>query len=241
MDTRPTPPTTRGSGSIGRSAALVAAGILASRLAGFARTALVAKYLGQSSDAADAVSQAFRIPNVLQNLFGEGTISASFIPVYAGLLGDNDRDSADQVARTVFAWLALVMGIFVLVGVLLAPQFIVLVAPGFVGPKRALTVHLVQVLFPGVGLLVLSAWCLAILNSHGRFFLSYAAPAVWNAAMIASLVAFRRHDQVTLATSLAWGAVIGSALQVAIQLPTAWRFVSRIRSPRSPGVSTHVL
>jgi putative peptidoglycan lipid II flippase len=95
------------------------------------------------------------------------------------------------------------------------------IAPGFEGEKRELAIRLVRILFPGAGLLVLSAWCLGILNSHRRFFLSYAAPVIWNAAIIAALLAAGgRTGQYSLAIVAAWASVAGSALQVAIQLPT---------------------
>ena len=97
-----------------------------------------------------------------------------------------------------------------------------MIAPGFGGAKRELTVRLVRVLFPGAGLLVASAWCLGVLNSHGKFLLSYTAPVAWNAAMIATLVAFGpRHELNTLAIYLAWGSVAGSFLQFAVQAPMA--------------------
>ena len=94
-----------------------------------------------------------------------------------------------------FALLALTMSVLVLLGVLGAPLLVSVIAPGFTGAKRELTVRLVRVLFPGAGLLVASAWCLGVLNSHGKFLLSYTAPVAWNAAMIATLVAFGpRHE-----------------------------------------------
>jgi putative peptidoglycan lipid II flippase len=156
----------------GQSAALVAVGILCSRLTGLVRQRVFAHYFGLQSDPADAFSAAFRIPNVLQNLFGEGALSASFIPVYASLLARGDRQEATRVAGAVAALLSLVTAILVLLGVLLTPALIALIAPGFTGEKRDLTIRLVRVLFPGAGLLVLSAWCLGILNSHHRFLLS---------------------------------------------------------------------
>jgi putative peptidoglycan lipid II flippase len=94
------------------------------------------------------------------------------------------------MAAAVAALLALVVSALVLAGVLLAPFLIDLIAPGFEGAKREATTRLVRILFPGAGLLVLSAWCLGVLNSHRRFFLSYAAPVVWNLAIIAALVGF---------------------------------------------------
>ena len=77
-----------------------------------------------------------------------------------------------------------------------------------------------RILFPGAGLLVCSAWCLGILNSHRKFFLSYTAPVIWNVAMIATMLAFRGTATcTTLAIYLAWGSVVGSALQFVVQLP----------------------
>ncbi len=200
-------------------AVFVAAGILLSRLAGLIRQRVFAHYFGLK-DEADAFSAAFRIPNFLQNLFGEGALSASFIPVYAALISRGEKREATQVAGAIAAVLALVTSTLVLAGVVATPLLIDLIAPGFSGAKRELTIELVRILFPGAGLLVMSAWCLGILNSHHRFLLSYSAPVLWNAAMIATLVAFGgTRDLPTLAVYLAWGSVIGSALQFLIQIP----------------------
>jgi putative peptidoglycan lipid II flippase len=204
----------------GAAAAFVALGILCSRLAGLVRLRVFAHYFGLQSDAADAFNAAFRIPNLLQNLFGEGALSASFIPVYASLVSHGDRRAADRVAGAVASLLALIVAGIVAIGVLATPLLISAIAPGFAGEKRELTIQIVRVLFPGAGLLVMSAWCLGVLNSHHRFLLSYTAPVMWNAAMIGTLVAFGRHSSLPrLAVLLAWGSVIGSALQLAVQVP----------------------
>src|SRR5215207_4439311 len=185
----------------GRSAFFVGAGILISRIVGLIRQRIFAHYFGSSAEG-DAFSAAFRIPNFLQNVFGEGALSASFIPVYAKLLAKSDdelakgndeeakrmAEEADRVAGAVFSILALVTSLVVLAGVFAAPVLTDIIARGFEGEKRDLTVSLVRILFPGAGLLVLSAWCLGILNSHRRFFLSYSAPVIWNVAIIAALV-----------------------------------------------------
>src|SRR5438132_6302091 len=197
----------------GRAAFFVAVCILCSRLAGLVRLRVFAYYFGLQSDAADAFTAAFRIPNVLQNLFGEGALSASFIPVYASLLARGDRREADRVAGAVAALLTLIVAVLVLAGVVATPLLIALIAPGFHGEKRALTIQIVRVLFPGAGLLVMSAWCLGVLNSHHRFLLSYASSAMWNAAMIATLVIFGGTDLPRLAILLAWGSVAGCVLQ----------------------------
>ncbi|HEU5169741.1 MAG TPA: murein biosynthesis integral membrane protein MurJ [Gemmatimonadales bacterium] len=222
-----------------RPAALVAAGILLSRIVGLVRTRVLAHYLA-TSDAADAFAAAFRIPNFLQNLFGEGSLSASFIPVYAGLLARGDRKEADRVAGAVGAVLALLVSVLVLTGVLLAPILVDLLTPGFENEKRELAIRLVRILYPGAGLLVLSAWCLGILNSHGRFFLSYAAPVIWNAAIIIALVGARDGTSMfRLAEIAAWGSVVGSGLQFAVQLPAVMLVAGRLR-PRLAAASAHV-
>ena len=211
-------------------AVLVAAGILLSRLAGLVRLRTFAHYFGLQSDAADAFNAAFRIPNLLQNLFGEGALSASFIPVYASLLGKGDRHEADRVAGAVVALLTLTTAVVVALGIAAAPLLTDVIAPGFSGEKRDLTVVLVRVLFPGAGLLVLSAWCLGVLNSHRRFLLSYTAPVIWNAAMIATLLWFGRTATLSyLAVALAWGSVAGSALQCAVQLPAVFAVARSLR------------
>ncbi len=208
---------------------LVAAGIFLSRIAGLVRDRVFAHYFG-NSDAADAFRAALRIPNFLQNLFGEGVLSASFIPVYANLLAREKEEEAGRVAGAVFAILALLTSTLVLAGVVATPLLIALIAPGFTGPKRELTVSLVRVLFPGAGLLVLSAWCLGILNSHRRFFLSYSVPVLWNLAMIAALVGYGPHvDQNRLAGIVAWASVAGSAAQFLAQLPVVLRLVPSLK------------
>ena len=215
--------------STAKSAFLVGAGILISRIIGVIRQRVFAHYLG-ISDAAGAFNAAFRIPNFLQNVFGEGALSASFIPVYAKLLAQGDQKEASRVADAVLTLLALATSVIVLVGVLTTPFFVGLFAYSFDQSTRALTIQLVRILFPGAGLLVLSAWCLGVLNSHRRFFLSYTAPVVWNLALIGTLIWFgRSEDQFHLAILAAWGSVVGSALQFAVQMPTVLKLIRRLR------------
>ena len=210
-------------------ASLVAAGIFLSRVAGLIRDRVFAHYFG-NSDAADVFKAALRIPNFLQNLFGEGVLSASFIPVYANLLARGDKEEARKTAGAVAALLALSTSLLVLLGVLMAPWLIEAIAPGFRGQKRELTVLLVRILFPGAGLLVASAWCLGVLNSHRKFFISYSAPVLWNIAMIAGMIAFGAgRAQNSLVVVTAWASVVGSLLQVAVQLPTVLRLLGGLK------------
>ena len=213
----------------GRSAVFVATGILLSRLAGLVRQSLFAHYFGLS-EASGAFSAAIRIPNFLNNLFGEGALSASFIPVYASLVAKGEHKEADRVAGAVASILALAVSVLVLLGVLATPVFIDVIAPGFKGATRDLTVVLVRILFPSAGLMVMSAWCLGVLNSHHRFLVSYTAPVVWNAAMIGTLVIFGREpDLPRLAAILAWGSVVGSFLMFAVQLPIVIKLAPSVR------------
>jgi putative peptidoglycan lipid II flippase len=203
---------------------MVAAGILLSRITGLIRDSVFAHYFG-NSDAADAFRAAFRIPNFLQNLFGEGVLSASFIPVYARLRAEGKHDEATKVAEAIGAILAFFTSVIVLLGIVAAPWLIDAIAPGFHGAKRELTVRLVRIFFPGVGLLVFSAWCLGILNSHRRFFLSYVAPVVSNLAIIATFFIFGSRAY-NLVIVVAWGTVVGSALQFLVQLPVVLKLLS---------------
>ncbi|HLL73342.1 MAG TPA: murein biosynthesis integral membrane protein MurJ [Pyrinomonadaceae bacterium] len=237
--------------SAGKYAFLVGAGILLSRIVGLIRQRVFAYYFGNSF-AKDAFDAAFKIPNFLQNVFGEGALSASFIPVYANLLARGDEEEADRVAGAVFTLLALVTSVLVLGGVLATPYLINFIAPGFEGARQELALRLVRIFFPGAGLLVLSAWCLGVLNSHRRFFLSYTAPVIWNLSIIAALISFggfgglyvgaeNLNDDfwARLAVMAAWGSVIGSALQFGVQLPTVLRLVKRLRLSLDT-TSTHV-
>lgn len=209
-------------------ALLVGLGIFLSRIAGLVRERVFAHFFG-NSDAGDAFKAALKIPNFLQNLFGEGVLSASFIPVYAQLLAKKHDEDAAKVASVVGSLLFLVTSLLVVMGVFATPVLIELIAPGFVGEKKDLTVRIVQILFPGTGFLVMSAWCLGILNSHRRFFLSYVAPVIWNLSIIAALVFWGgKQGQFDLAITVSWGLVVGSFLQFAVQVPAALRLGRKI-------------
>ena len=212
-----------------RGALAVGAGILLSRLSGLLRQKLIAHFLGLSPAAA-AFAAAMKIPNFLQNLFGEGALSAAFIPVYARLRARKQDEEADRLAFGLFAVLLLLISVLVVLGMEFAGPLTSLFAPGFSGQQKALTVSLVRILFPGTGILVLSAWCLGILNSHRQFFLSYAAPVVWNGCIIAALLlASGQQELPQLARWACWGAVAGSLAQFLLQCPFVWRHLGRPR------------
>lgn len=231
-------------GSSRRNSSLVATGILLSRVSGFARERALGHFLG-TSFAADAFTAAFRIPNLLQHLLGEGVLSASFIPVYSRLLAEGRNEEAGRVAGAVVGLLAAIAGVLALIGVLFAEPLTLLVAAGFDARPQTfdLTVTLVRIMFPGVGFLVLSAWCLGVLNSHRQFFLAYVAPVILNVVQIGVLAGvgltllasdFSSPDpsaaaQESLVTWLAVGTVVGGALQFLVQLPAVLRIDRTLR------------
>lgn len=134
-----------------RAAARVGAGIFLSRAAGFIRDRVTAYYFG-TSGFADAWRVALRMPNVLQNLLGEGTLSASFIPVYAEFLEEGKEEEAGRFAGAVLGILMLVAGTLVLAGVLVAPWMVAAFFLRWDPAKQALTVQLIRILFPMTGL-----------------------------------------------------------------------------------------
>ncbi len=239
----------------------VAAGILSSRVAGLLREAVVTALLGLGVHA-DALQAAFKAPNFLQNLLGEGTISAAFIPVYSRLLEECRAEDAGRFAGAVFSLLVVLVSGLVVAGILLSRPLVsvmlfkwtqdaALVAAGELSVDRlALTIDLVRIAFPMTGMLVLSAWALGILNSHRRFFVPYFAPVLWNLAIISALLVTAQLVRGGLAvgdigafTEVLFaafvGGFIGGILQFCVQLPLVFHVMKGFRlslSTRVKGV-----
>lgn len=234
----------------GRSSSLlVATGILFSRISGLVREFIFGAFfaIGATSD---AFGLATRIPNVLQMLLGEGTLSAAFIPVYSSEV-EQDEEEAGRIAGAVFSLLLLVAAALVIIGVVAARPIVWVFARNWTNDAQIdLAVTLLRIIFPSAGLLVMSAWCLGILNSHRRFFLSYVAPVLWNVAQIAAVVvaalllgvgdfdgeldALQDIDTNVevlggLARVAAWGFFAGSALQFLVQLPLVRQLVTHLK------------
>ncbi|MEO0493926.1 MAG: murein biosynthesis integral membrane protein MurJ [Actinomycetota bacterium] len=209
------------SAAANRGSFLVGAGIFLSRVAGLVREMVAGRVLGNSGPA-DALVAALRIPNLLQNLLGEGVLSASFVPVYSDALEHDDRREASRVAGAVGAMLMLVTAFAVLTIVLLARPLTRVLAWGLTGETFDLAVDFTRITAIGVGFMVMSAWCLGVLNSHRSFFLPYVAPVVWNLAQIvALLVAWQREWSLAdAARGVAIGVAVGAVLQLLVQLPT---------------------
>lgn len=247
----------------------VASGILASRLAGFLRGRAVAYYFGVGPFA-DVFATALRAPNALQVLLGEGTLSASFIPVYVRLVEAGRKEEAGRFAGAVLGLLVAATAAAVLLGMAFAGPLVALLTPGYLADaakvaageatadRFALSVRAVRLVFPMTGFLVLSVWALGVLNSHRRFFLAYVAPVLWNAAIIAALVAAGRgllpqsivHPGLVtnaggaaglegLLWAACWGALAGGVLQFLVQLPAVLSLLGGLRlslSLSAPGV-----
>lgn len=209
---------------------LVASGIGLSRVAGLLREMVTSRVLGLSL-AADAFATAARIPNLLQNLLGEGVLSASFVPVYSQMLDGDDEAEANRVAGAVGALLLMVTGVAVLILVLAARPITRVLALGLQGERFELAVDFTQIMAVGVGFLVMSAWCLGILNSHRHFFLPYAAPVIWNLAQVVALLFIWWRDWALddAARGLAIAVTVGGALQLLVQLPTVQRLARGMR------------
>lgn len=208
----------------GAFAKLVAAGIFLSRISGLIRESLLAAFLGGATLYSDVFRVALRIPNILQNLLGEGTLSASFVPVYAQLLHEDKKERAGKVAGGVFILLFIVAAVFGALGVFATPLMVKIFAGGFEGERYALVVPAMRIIFPMTATLVLYAWALGILNSHRRFFLSYVAPVVWNVIIIIAALWFgHKTSQSHLVIILCWSALIGAILQLGVLLPGVFK------------------
>jgi len=216
----------------GGHATSVGAGIMLSRITGLARDAAVAAFLG-TGFTADAYWAAIKIPNIIRNLLGEGTLSAAFVPVYSEQL-ESAADATDadppRLAGSVLGLVLIVATLLSGLGVLLAPWITGLLLGGADESTRALTTSLVRILFPMAGILIVGAWCLGVLNSHDRYFLPFVAPTLWNLSQVVGLLLAARLGSESLAHALAWSALLGAALQVGVQVPTALRLAG-IRRP----------
>ena len=217
---------------LARASSAVGTGILLSRVAGLLREKLLAYHLGTGLGA-EAFRAALRIPNLLQNLLGDGVLSGAFVPTYARMVRDGREEDAGRLAGAVASLLVLVTGLLVVVGVVFAGPITRVLTPGFpVGSAKAeLTVTLVRIITPSLGFLVLSAWSLGVLNAHRRFFRAYVAPVLWNATIIVflSVAATLGGTELDLARAVALGALVGAVLQFLSQLPAVLRSVPTLR------------
>lgn len=237
--TTPSDEAPSGSGREARAATRVGAGIFLSRVLGLVRMQLRAHFLS-TSDFADAWTVALKLPNTIRNLLGEGTLSASMVPVYSEFLEQGRHEDAKRFAGAVLGIVAVAAGVLVLLGeIFVAPLVRLLLFDGF-PEKQDLTITLVRVLLPMSGIFVISGWAMGVLDSHRRFFVSYVAPVFWNLALISTLAAggfYWGLGQRDLAVALAWGALVGGGLQLAFVTPFVLRYLGALRPSLGRGVA----
>ncbi len=243
-----------GRGQIARRAGVVSAAVFASRILGLIREQVFAVSFGAGRDL-DAFITAFRIPNLLRDLFAEGALSAAFVTTFTQELERNGERAAWHLASLVVNALAIVVGGLCLLGIWFAPAITGAIAPGFaeVPGKLELTIHLTRIMFPFLLLVALAAVAMGILNTRNRFGVPAAASAFFNLGSIAGglgcvawlapgylggVLASLHGAPATPAdprltaraiTGMALGTLLGGLLQLIVQLPSLWRVGFRYR------------
>ncbi|XPV76407.1 MAG: murein biosynthesis integral membrane protein MurJ [Desulfovibrio sp.] len=202
-----------------RNAGVVAAATLVSRILGFVRDVIVAFALG-AGPVADAFFVAFRIPNLLRRLFGEGSLTMAFVPVYSEVREKQGEEAANRMMRSAFMWVWGILIVMVLVVELLASPVTFAIAPGFADRPEVfgLTTDLLRICFPYIILISGVALCMGVLNSRGYFLGPALAPSFLNIALIGSALTgyFLGYN---VAVCMAFGVLVGGVFQLGLQLP----------------------
>lgn len=212
------------------SATLVmAAATSCSRVAGLVRDVVVARLFG-AGFATDAFFMAFTIPNLLRRFFGEGSLTAAFVPIFAEVHQQRGQKEAQQLANRCVSLLLLVMLVIVAAGILASPWIVKGIGYGFgaVPGKLELTDFLNRLMFPYIGLVSLLALLTGILNVHGHFFLPSLSPLFLNLSMIISALTLGQMFQQPV-TALAVGVIAGGLIQLLLQYPALLRYQIRFR------------
>ncbi|MDA8170081.1 MAG: murein biosynthesis integral membrane protein MurJ [Nitrospiraceae bacterium] len=206
---------------IARAAGVMSIATLISRLLGFARDMTIAFYLG-ATGLSDAFYVSFRIPNLLRELFAEGSMSSGLIPILSEYHMKESPEKARELTRVVFTFLLFVVGGISVLGIIFAPAIIGLIAPGFLGnpEKFHLTVMLTRIMFPFLLFVSLSALLMGALNTRGVFFIPALAPAVLNVVMIVVVISIASYSP---AIAAAVGVALGGLVQFAFQIPSYMR------------------
>lgn len=203
------------------AAAFLVLATAGSRVLGLIREIVMVSYLGLG-DEMGAFTVANKVPSLIRTLLADTALSAAFIPVFSSLLEKGRNREAWQVAYTVTVMATAVLGVITVLGMVFAPAVVRVVAPGFSDDPDivALTVHLMRVMFPTVVILGIAGVFMGILNSYDHFTLPALAPIVWNLVIIGVVVAFSAGYGVE---ALAWGVLIGTVVELLMQVPAVWR------------------
>ena len=225
------------------AAAFLVAATALSRVLGLVREIVMVRELGLGA-AMGAFTVAFKIPGLVRTLLGDTALSAAFIPVFSELLERERRAEAWRVARTVTLLATVVLGLVSALGMLFAPQVVHLFAPGWGTADQAtidLAVELTRIMFPTVVLFAVAGIFMGILNAYDHFSLPALAPILWNLVIIGAVVAivplFATDAQ--RFRVLAWAIVVGTLIELVLQLPAVLRRSEGRRfslSLRDPGV-----
>jgi putative peptidoglycan lipid II flippase len=208
---------------IARAAGAMSLATLLSRVLGLVRDMTLASFFG-AAGASDAFFVAFRIPNLLRELFAEGSMSAAFVPVLTQVqTGDGEREAA-RLVRAALTFMLLLVGAVCLLGVVFAPQIVLAIAPGFRGDpvKLATTVLLTRIMFPFLLFVSLAALVMGALNTRRVFFVPALAPAVLNVVWIAAVPLLAGRVSPAVA-AVAMGVAVGGFAQLAFQIPSFLR------------------
>jgi putative peptidoglycan lipid II flippase len=229
-------------GSFLKAAGVISLLTMASRVLGLVREQVFAAFLGAGSYA-DAFQVAFRVPNLLRDLFAEGALSAAFVPTYTRALKEGGRERAHQLASRLLSVLAVALGALVLLGLLFTRPLVEFLAPGFDPSKMGITIQLTRIMLPFLPLVSFAALAMGMLNAQGRFGIPAAAPAMFNLVSIAWAAGLwaMGFDPARVAVGWAVGTVAGGAAQLLIQVPPLWREGWRFRPewrPDDPGLRT---
>jgi len=202
-----------------KSAGTVSAFTLLSRILGFIRDVIIAKYFGITA-AAQAFVVAFRIPNTLRHLVGEGAANAAVIPVLSEYLGARNKKEFWHIVNVLLNILLIILALITMAGILLSPVIVRLIAFGFTDnwEKLDLTIRLTKIMFSFIFFIGLAAYAMGVLNTLKHFAAPAAASCFLNIAMIAGgLWCGRIFDEPIV--GLAYAVLIGGFLQLAVQVP----------------------
>ena len=203
-----------------KSTAVVSIFTMLSRIFGYIRDALMFIFISNASGALDAFFVAFRIPNFFRRIFGEGALSTAYIPVLSDYKNKDDQKEVKEFINTSITTISLILLIVSVIGVLIAPILIYLIAPGFVNSEFGqydLTVSLLKITFPYMLFICLTAIAGSILNTYDNFAYPAITPVVLNLSLIASVLFAAPYFEKPV-FALAWGLLLGGVIQLAFQI-----------------------
>src|ERR1700730_13567101 len=209
-----------------KAAGIIGIAVMCSRLLGLAREQIFAALFG-GGGAMDAFTAAFRIPNLLRDLFAEGALSTAFVTTFSKTMARGGDDAAWHLANKVATLTAVVLGVLCAAGMVLSAQLLAALAPGFDPEKAALTAQLTRIMFPFILLVSVAALVMGMLNSKSVFGMPAMASSFFNLGSIVGGVTLGfwidPHFGPRALIGLALATVIGGALQLAVQLPSLAR------------------